>query len=154
MRRFLRRLLVSFERDDLFLRVVFVLSGVLFGGIGIALLVFVSTHAGVSLFAEVLFWAFAALFTAAGGVMAARCALPAQSRLARFPDRNLPDAVGLEESVLLIAVIYLPAAVLTLLIRFLGVRGQRGSMPDPDNDNRIGRTPARRSHRSLSARRS
>jgi hypothetical protein len=45
MRRFLRRLLVSFERDDLFLRVVFVLSGVLFGGIGIALLVFVSTRA-------------------------------------------------------------------------------------------------------------
>jgi hypothetical protein len=74
MRRFLRRLLVSFERDDLFLRVVFVLSGVLFGGIGVALLVFVSTHAGVSLFAEVLFWAFAALFTAAGGLMAARCA--------------------------------------------------------------------------------
>jgi len=38
MKRFLRRLVTSFERDDLFLRVVFVLSGVLFGGLGIALL--------------------------------------------------------------------------------------------------------------------
>jgi len=125
MKRLWRRLIISFERDDLFFRVVFVLSGLLSGGIGIALLVFVSTHASVSLLAEVLFWTLAILLTAVGGLMAARCALPAQSRLARFLDRKLPDAVGLEEGIFLIVAIYLPAALLTLVFRLLGVRGQR-----------------------------
>jgi hypothetical protein len=152
MKRFLRRLVVSFERDDLFLRVVFVLSGLLFGGIGIALLVFVSTQASTSPVVEVLFWTLAILLTAVGGLMAARCVLPAKSRLARFLDRNTPDAVGLEESVFLIVAIYLPAALLTLLIRFLGIRGQRGSMRD--SRSRIARPLARKSHRSLSASRS
>jgi len=150
MKRFLRRLIISFERDDLFLRVVFVLSGVLFGGLGIALLVFVSTHASASPFANILFWTFAILLTAAGGLMAARCALPAQSRLARFLDRNLPDAVGLEESVLVIVVIYLPAVPLTLLLRFLGVQGQRSM----HGGRGTTRPAARKPHRSFSERRS
>jgi hypothetical protein len=152
MKRFLRRLMMSFERDDLFLRVVFVLSGVLFGGLGIALLVFLSTQASASPFAQVLFGTLAILLTAAGDLMAARCVLPAQSRLAPFLDRNVPDAVGLEESVFLIAAIYLPAALLTLLIRFVGVRGQRSSMHD--NGRRTARPSARKFHRSLSERRS
>jgi hypothetical protein len=125
MKRLWRRLIISFGRDDLFFCVVFVLSGLLSGGIGIALLVFVSTHASASPLAEVLFWTLAILLTAVGGLMAARCALPAQSRLARFLDRKLPDAVGLEESIFLIVAIYLPAALLTLVLRLLGVRSQR-----------------------------
>jgi hypothetical protein len=152
MKRFLRRLVISVERDDLFLRVVFVFSGLLFGGLGIGLLAFVSTHASPSPIAAVLFWTFAILLTAVGGLMAARCALPAQSRLARFLDRNVPDAVGLEESIFLIVAIYLPAALLTLLIRFLGGRGQPSSIHD--NGRRTARSPARKSHRSLSERRS
>ena len=127
MKRFWRRLVMSLERDDLFLRVVFVLSGVLSGGLGIALLVFVSTQASASPFAEVLFGTLAILFATAGGLMAARCALPAQSRLARFLDRNVPDAAGLEDAIFLIGAIYLPAVLLTHLLRFLGVRGQRTS---------------------------
>jgi hypothetical protein len=145
MKRSLRRLVISFERDDLFLRVVFLLSGPLFGGIGIALLVFASTHASASPSAEVLFWTLAILFTAAGGLLAARCALPAQSRLAQFLDRNVPDSAGLEEGIFLIVAIYLPAALLTLLLRFLGVRGQRSSTHG--NGRRIAPPPARKSHR-------
>ena len=37
MKRFLRRLYVPFARDDLFLRVVFLLAGILFGGLGITI---------------------------------------------------------------------------------------------------------------------
>jgi hypothetical protein len=151
MKRFLRRLIISFERDDLFLRVVFVLSGLLPGGIGIALLVFVSTHASASPLADVLFRTLAILLMAVGGLMAARCAVPAQSRLARFLDRNVPDAAGLEDAIFLIGAIYLPAALLTLLIRFLGVRGQRSMH---DNGRRTARPPAWKSRRSLSERRS
>lgn len=151
MRRFARRLIISFERDDLFFRVVFVLSGLLSGGIGIALLFFVSTHASASLSAEVLFWTLAILFTAVGGLMAARCTLPAQSRLAQFLDRHMPDAWGLEESIFLVVAIYLPAALLTLLLRFLGVQGQRNMH---DTGRRAARGPARKSQHSLSERRS
>ena len=151
MKRFLRRLIISFERDDLFLRVVFVLSGLLPGGIGIALLVFVSTNASASPLADVLFWTLAILLTAVGGLMAARCAVPAQSRLARFLDRNVPDAAGLEDAIFLIVAIYFPAVLLTLLIRFVGVRGQRSMH---DNGRRTARPPAWKSRRSLSERRS
>jgi len=59
MKRFMRRLIISFEQDDLFFRVVFVQSGLLSGGIGIALLVFVSTDASASPLAEVLLWTLA-----------------------------------------------------------------------------------------------
>jgi hypothetical protein len=121
----LRRLIISFQRDDLLLRVVFVQSGLLSGGIGIALLVCVPTQASTSPLADVLLWTLAILLTAVGGLMAARCAVPAQSRLARFLDRNLPDAAGLEDAVFMIGAIYLPAALLTLVLRLLGVRGQR-----------------------------
>jgi hypothetical protein len=47
--------------------------------------------------------------------------------MARFIDRYLPDAAGLEDGALLVLVIYFPAALLTLLLRSLGVRGQRTS---------------------------
>lgn len=56
--------------------------------------------------------------------MISRCALPAQSRLARLLDKHPPDAAA-EEGLLLLAIIYLPAASLTVLLRSLGVRGQR-----------------------------
>lgn len=140
MKRFWRRLVISCERDDLFLRVVFFLSGLLFGGLGVVMLVFVSTQPSASLVAEVLFWALGILFTVWGGLMASRCALSAQSRIARFLDRKLPDAVGLEESALLIIAIYLPAVLLTLLLSFLGIRGQRSSSMH-DNGGQIARPP-------------
>ena len=125
MKRLFRRLTVSLKQDDLFARVVFVLSGLLFGGLGVAILAFLSMDASVSPLAKVLFGTIAILLTSMGGVMAARCALPAQSRLARFLDRNLPDAGGLEDAVFLIVAIYLPAMLLTSLMRRLGIRGQR-----------------------------
>jgi hypothetical protein len=63
--------------------------------------------------------------TACAGLLVSRCARSAQSRVARLLDRHLPDAVGFEETVALIVVVYLPAVLLTLLLRLLGIRGQR-----------------------------
>ncbi|WP_065752444.1 hypothetical protein [Bradyrhizobium paxllaeri] len=149
MKRFFRRLTASLKQDDLFERIVFVLSGLLFGGLGVVLLAFLLTDASASPLANALLWTFAILLTSMGGLMAARCALPAQSRLARFLDRNLPDDVGSEGIVLLIFAIYLPAMLLTLLMRRLGIRGQRSSIYD--SGSRIARAPARKSHRSHGA---
>jgi hypothetical protein len=47
--------------------------------------------------------------------------------MARFVDRYFPDAGGLEDAAFLVLAIYFPAALLTLLLRSLGVRGQRTS---------------------------
>ena len=146
MKRFFRRLTASLKQDDLFARVVFVLSGLLFGGLGVAILAFLSMDASVSPLAKVLFGTIAILLTSMGGVMAARCALPAQSRLARSLDRNLPDAGVLDDGVFFMLAIYLPAILLTWLMRRLGVRGQRSSMRD--SGSRTARAPARKSHRS------
>ena len=124
MKRFFCRLTVSLIRDDLFLRVLFAVAGLLSGGLGVAMLAFGLTFSCASLPLLMLYWLFAILFTTLGGLMLPRCALPAHSRLARFWDRHLPDGTG-EEALFLLLVVYLPAVLFTLVLRFIGVRGQR-----------------------------
>jgi len=126
MKRFLRRLLVYFVRDDLFVRVVWLLTGLLPGGIGVLMLIQGATlH--LSTIVQVLFyWPISILLTAMGGVAASRCVLSPKSRLARYLDTHLPDAVA-DEWILLMLVVYVPAAFLTFFLRLLGVKGQRGS---------------------------
>ena len=124
MKRFFRRLFALLVRDDLFVRVVCFLAGLLFGGLGVVISILAATHhlnAGI----QVLCWAIGILFTAWGALLLPRCVLSAHSRMARFIDRYLPDAAGLEDAAFLLLAIYLPAALLTLLLRFLGMRGQR-----------------------------
>lgn len=120
MKRFLRRLYASAAWDDLFMRVTWSLLGTLFGGLGVVMLV-----AGAAQGAPyyVYSWLGFAL-TTLGVILISRCALPAQSRLARLLDKYPPDATA-EEGVLLVAIVYLPAALLTILLRSIGVRGQR-----------------------------
>ena len=125
MKRILRSLFASLLCDDLLLRIICFLGGVLFGGFGVAMSVFGATHdLGPPLLFRVFYWTIAILFAAYGALMFSRCVLSAKSRMARFLRRFLPDAVDLEAGALLILLVYLPAVLLTLLLRFLGVRGQ------------------------------
>jgi hypothetical protein len=140
MKRFLRRLLIPLVRDDLFVRVACFLAGLLFGGFGIAMSVWGATH-DFSPNIQVLCWVFATPFTAWGGLLVSRCVLSAQSRMVRFVDRYLPDAVGFEEAAALILAIYLPAALLTFLLRLIGVRGQRTSSMTLGKGTRVARPP-------------
>lgn len=122
VKRSLRRLFVSVTRDDLFLRVAWSLAGILFGGFGVALLIAgAATDFGALSY---VYWSIVIPFIAGGAIMVSRCALSARSRLARLLDKHPPDAAA-EEGVLLVAIVYLPAACLTILLRSLGVRGQR-----------------------------
>ena len=122
MKRFLRGLIIPLVRDDLFLRIASLLGGLLFSLPGVAMWVWGATH-NLSAKIVVGYWVVAILFIAGGGILVSRCVLSVQSRMARFIDSRLPDAPGLE-GLALILVIYLPAALLTLLLRFFGVRGQ------------------------------
>ncbi len=69
--------------------------------------------------------AFGAAFVGWGLLLMIRCVVPAQSRLARVAERVLPDGVGLEEAAFLVVVFLLPAVCVTLLLRWLGVKGQK-----------------------------
>ena len=127
MRAFLRRQLEPLTRDDLFLRVVSGVAGLLIGAIGAAMAI---TGASRDFLAwlgwfNLLFWPVALLLIAWGMLLASRCIVPARSRLARLAERWLPDPVGLDEGILLALVFIMPAALLTLLLRLIGVRGQR-----------------------------
>jgi hypothetical protein len=148
MKRFLRHLYLSVvARDDLFSRVVWLLTGVLFGGLGVAMSVAGATQNSLmvlSWFPFFVYWSIAILFTTGGAIAASRCALSAQSRLARLLDKHLPDTPGLEEAALLLLAIYLPAVLLTLLLRSFGVQGRRTSSKISGKTNR-----PRRSARSV-----
>jgi hypothetical protein len=126
MKRVLRRLLASLLRDDLLLRVACFLGGALFGGLGVTMFIAFAQDLRTSFsWVDVVYWLIAILLTAWGALLLSRCVLPAQSRIARLVQRILPDAAGFEEAGLLILLIYLPAMLLTLLLRLVGVRGQR-----------------------------
>jgi cytochrome c biogenesis protein CcdA len=139
MKRLLRRLFIPFGRDDLFLRVASFLAGLVLGGGGVAILIGSATQ-DLTPNIELICWVIAIPVTAWGGLLVSRCALSAQSRMGRFADKCLPDGQG-EEGLALILVIYLPAALLTLLLRLFGVRGQRNSSMALGKRTRITRPP-------------
>ena len=79
---------------------------------------------GAPPYIQVIYWGLAITFTAAAGLLGSRCVLSARSPMAHFVDKFVPDAVGLEEAAFLMLAIYLPAVLLTLLLRHFGIRGQ------------------------------
>lgn len=126
LRQFLRRLSKSFTRDDLLLRVIFFMGGACFAGLGVAMSLWGVTHNLWALtFGHLFYWTTAIIFTAYGGLLFSRCVLAARSRSARFVERFLPDAVGLEDGLALLLLMYLPAVLLTIVLRNLGIKGQR-----------------------------
>ena len=127
MRQFLRRQLEPLTRDDLFLRVLSLLMGLFFGGIGVAMTVAAASREFVVWLAwfNLLWWPVALSLIAWGGLLLSRCAVPARSRLARRAEKWFPDAGDLEDAALLLLVFIVPAALLTLLLRLVEIRGQR-----------------------------
>ena len=124
MRAFLRRQLEPLTRDDLFLRVFSLLAGIVIGAARAITGASRDFLAWLGWF-NLLFWPVALLLIAWGMLLASRCIVPARSRLARLAERWLPDPVGLDEGILLALVFIMPAALLTLLLRLIGVRGQQ-----------------------------
>jgi hypothetical protein len=126
MRQFLRRQLEPLTRDDLFLRVVSGLAGLLIGGLGVVMAVAGASRdflAWLGWF-NLVWWPIALLLIAWGALLLSRCIVPARSRLARLAERWLPDPVGLDEGILLALVFIMPAVLLTLLLRLIGIKGQ------------------------------
>lgn len=128
MRAFLRRKLEPLTRDDLFVRVVSLLAGLVLGAIGVGMLAAGASQesrAWLGWF-NLLWWPIAALLTVWGLLLMSRCAVPAGSGIARLAERWLPSPASIvpDEGTLLALIFVVPAALLTLLLRLVGIRGQ------------------------------
>jgi hypothetical protein len=102
------------------------LAGIVIGGIGVAMAVAAASLEFLTWLGwfNLVWWPIAALLIAWGALLVTRCVVPVNSRMARRAEKYLPDPAGLEEAALLLVVFVLPAALLTLLLRLIGVRGQ------------------------------
>lgn len=132
MRQFLRRQYEQLMCDDLFVRVISVLAGIVIGGIGVGMLVTGASQDSLVWLGwfNLLWWPIAALLTVWGALLLSRCAVPPGSRIAQLAERWLPDPAGPDDGAIAALVFVLPAALLTLLLRRIGIRGKT-SPPGP-----------------------
>ena len=116
-------------RDDLFFRATCFLLGISLGGLGLVMIVAGTSPeflAELSWF-NLLYWPVAGLLTALGALLLARSFIAADWRIAKHAEKYLPDPADLEDAAILFVVILAPAVLLTILLRALGVKGQRTS---------------------------
>jgi hypothetical protein len=114
----------ALTRDDLFLRIAFLLIGLPFTGGGIALLTFALGNIRESLGLGLLALGIAILAIAWGALLAARCFVHAKSRIARLAEKWGPDTVDIEPVVAAIVIVLLPAVLLTIALRAFGINGE------------------------------
>jgi hypothetical protein len=116
----------ALARDDLFLRVSFLLAGLLLGGLGIGMLswALTDTVAHDAIWPTPLALVLGGSLCAWGGVLIIRCFVPARWRIARFAETVAPDPTGIRDGAFLVLLCCLPAVLLTLLLRCAGVNGK------------------------------
>lgn len=126
MREFLRRRLEPLTRDDLFVRVLSALIGLVAGGIGVAMVVAAASREFIGWLGwfNLVWWPIALLLIFWGALLIARCAVSARSHIARLAEKTVPDPPMPDEATILVLIFVVPAALLTLLLRLVGVSGQ------------------------------
>jgi len=124
MKQFWRRFLDLFLRDDLFLRtVLFIAGGALVWGSSFVILeLMTDPELRSSVWLAALMWVLVLAFFAWGSVLLCGALAPMRSRIYRAAVRVVPDGYG-EEVLVLLVIVFFPAAVLTMLLRLCGLRG-------------------------------
>ncbi|MDP9123342.1 MAG: hypothetical protein M3N82_01865 [Pseudomonadota bacterium] len=113
------------SKDDLFVRVLYFILGFSLGAGGLYGLQWIVARERQ----DQPVWAiwpgasFLSLAVAWGFLLAARAFVPCDSRIARLAEALFPDAFD-ESTLLLLAVFCLPALLMTLMLRLLGVQGE------------------------------
>jgi hypothetical protein len=127
MKRFLRRLWIQIFRDDLFIRIASLFGGVVIGGFGIFIAVHLLRDEPIETF-SILFLILPAFFVLWSVLLVSRCFTSSASRIARAAEQSFPDGgVQAEGLIVVFLAILLPAAFLTVGLRWLGVKGERFS---------------------------
>jgi hypothetical protein len=111
--------------DDLFLRVLFLFFGV--GAIGFSLALsywILSTATKADSWSLLIFvGGLAILLILWGALLLGRCLSAPSSRWSKFAEKAHPDTVDGEGLIILLLLSLLPAVILTLVLRRLGMRG-------------------------------
>jgi hypothetical protein len=117
------RFATQFTRDDLFMRAVIAVSAAWVGGLlfVVARLAFADN---LPIWGFLLIGAIAIVGAAYVMLLVAGVFSPAGSWARVKAERWTPDGVG-EEGILLLVVVAIPAALITLLLRQIGVQGDR-----------------------------
>jgi hypothetical protein len=117
-------------RDDLFLRLIFLVIGCMLAVIGILMAAFGLFASKEQLWARMLAGPLGVAFVAWGVLVALRCFVAARSRIAAAAEKWFPDPAGIEDAVVLLLLPALPVVLLTLALHALGVRGQARAARD------------------------
>ena len=128
MKSFLRSFVHSLTKDDLFIRILFLLLGSGIGGLGLYGLHWTITNdtSQDPVWFQMLLWLIATLLAVWGVLLICRFFVPRGSWLARLAEKLSPDSAD-EGALVLLVVFCLPAVLVTLLCRLVGVRGSTES---------------------------
>jgi|ERR1044072_4887071 hypothetical protein len=131
MQALIDRLKATLAEDDLFWRASCFFYALVAGAVGgfIAWLLIASTARDtMALPLYAVLWVIAAAFLAWAAVLLLGCVSPPESRPMRWASRVLPPIVSMDgQEGLLAYITFLPAAVLTLALRAIGMRGAKSA---------------------------
>jgi hypothetical protein len=129
MQSLIDRIKATLAEDDLFWRAgcfFYAALATAVGGFIAWLLVASSARDTMAVALYALFWVIALAFLAWAAVLLAGCVSPPESRPMRWASRALPGIVSIDgQEGLLAYLTFLPAALLTLALRAIGIRGCR-----------------------------
>jgi hypothetical protein len=123
MRNALSRLIEPVIRDDLVLRVIFGLFGLVFGALGVALVLLpVRDASSLGPSWAILLAAVMSLFLSAlAAILLWGCMASPASKISHLARRF--DLGPSEESIVIAAIVFLPVILLTVFLRAIGLRG-------------------------------
>jgi len=143
MRRFWRSFMLQMAQDDLFVRVGMLVLGAPISGFGVWLVWQMLKDDTDERWVTFGLGAVGLVLALWGSLLMSRCFVSAQSQIAHIAQKAIPDGAG--EDGLILGLLYaagsIPVAIITLLLRWLGVKGQR--CPPPE------RTPSKKNARKL-----
>lgn len=123
MRAIWKSLLYQFTRDDLFVRVLFALFAMGIGGLGAALCLSIF-YLGEAMWILLLMIGIGSLLICWGCLLLARTFFAPKSRWSKLAEKYHPDTSDGEGIIIIFVLFFLPAVLLTLILRVIGIRGR------------------------------
>lgn len=116
-----RLLVKAVTKDDLFIRVTLVVFGV--GALVLGSLTVREAHSSESWGWLQAIWIVGVMFLSWGIIVVVGAFTPPLSRWNKVAEKCYPDPAALDDAAVFLIIVLIPAVVLTLLLRALGVRG-------------------------------
>ena len=117
-----RSLVEAVTKDDLFIRVTLFVFGACALALGFVT-VREALHSSESWGWLLAFWIIGAMFISWGTIVVVGAFTPPLSRWSKVAEKCYPNPAALDDAVVFLIIVLIPAVMLTLLLRAFGVRG-------------------------------